>query len=116
MSWVVWLIIGIIALGILIGTGMLQKFIEMVVICLVGYVVGGLIGWLIFSTRDKGSIIGDWNGLGMFSLYCIGNIVNPTVTVDYSSDFTFLRRSSNRVEGIAGLVMVAILALIALFN
>lgn len=115
--WILYIIGGLIAICILWVTGILPAFLVFVAMCLTCGFVGGIIG-LFCGDGDTGASIGVIVGLVLFIISCIASIVNPDETVfDFFTDGKVeVKHISSRGEGIAGLVMLGILATIILIT
>ena len=109
MTWILYIIGGLILLGILIGTGILAQFFTFIIILAVcgfgGYLIGG----------DTGCNVGIIVGAVLYLAMCIAKTVNPELKITMFEDGSYIdHKLEDRAEGIAGLVMLAIV-LVLLF-
>lgn len=107
MSWLFYIIGGIVAFAILVETGILAQFFTFLIILAVcgfgGYLIGG----------DTGCNIGIIVGAVLYLIMCISKIVNPDLKITMFEDGTMIdHKLEDRAEGIAGLVMLAIVIIL----
>lgn len=100
MSWIFYLIGGFVAIVILIETGILAQFFTLLVLLLISGFVGFLIG------GGSGAGIGVIVGVVLYLIICIAKIVNPDIKA------FVVNNVDERSEGIAGLVMLAIVTIL----
>ena len=114
--WILYILGGLLAIGILWTTGILPAFLSMIGACL-GL---GLIGWIIGLICGDGATgfnIGAIVGVVLFLIACIAAIIAPeekTVFNFYDDGYVDEKHISNLGEGIAGIVMFVILVIIIL--
>lgn len=107
MVWIFYIIGGLFLLGILIGTGILAQFFTFLIILAIcafgGYLIGG----------DTGCNIGVIVGAVLYLAMCIAKIVNPELKITMFEDGSYIdHKLEDRAEGIAGLVMIAIVIIL----
>lgn len=107
MSWIFYIIGGLFLLGILIESGILAQFFTMLIILAVlgfgGYLLGG----------ETGCQIGLIAGVVLYVAMCIAKIVNPDLKITMFEDGSIIdHKIEDRAEGIAGLVMLAIVVIL----
>lgn len=107
MIWILYIFGGLFLLGILIGTGILAQFFTFLIILAVcgfgGYLIGG----------DTGCNVGVIVGAVLYLIMCISKIVKPDLKITVFEDGSVIdQKIEDRAQGVAGLVMLAILALL----
>lgn len=119
MEWILYIVIGIVVFAILSATGIIKEFFMMLGIVLMCVIFGAIIGWLTADAGGTGAGIGAWVGIGLYFISCIMRIIFPddstTLIFDEIGNKLSSSTTSNRADGIAGIVMLIILFLVWLF-
>lgn len=119
MEWILYIVIGIVVFAILSATGIIKEFFMMLGIVLMCVILGAIIGWLTADAGGTGAGIGAWVGIGLYFISCIMRIIFPddstTIIFDEIGNRLSSSTTSNRADGIAGIVMLIILFLLWLF-
>lgn len=119
MEWILYIVIGIVVFAILSATGIIKEFFMMLGIVLMCVIFGAIIGWLTADAGGTGAGIGAWVGIGLYFISCIMRIIFPddstTLIFDEIGNKLSSSTTSNRADGIAGIVMLIILFIVWLF-
>lgn len=111
MSWILYIIGGFVIFAILYATGILTQFFVFLIISLIcaglGYLIAG----------DTGTWVGALMGVAYYVIVCIMKIVSPGKKLTIFEDGSYIdHKLEEEMEGIAGLVMLVILAALWYFG
>lgn len=115
MEWILYIIGGFIAIAFLWGIGLIPEFLGMIGIMLFAGLISGIIAAIFSWGFEPGFKVGLYIGLALYTLYCIGRIINPEITIEVYTDGSN-KVISERGSGIVGLIVVIVSILVSIFG
>ena len=115
MEWILYIIGGLLLIWLLCGIGLIPEFLGMIGTTLFAGLISGIVAWIFDLRFEAGFFVGIYIGVALYTLYCIGRIINPEITIVGYSDGS-QKVISERWNGIIGLIVVIGSVLYSIFG
>lgn len=115
MEWILYIIGGIILIGILWEIKFIPEFLSMIGIILFSGVISGTVSWIFdWGEFEAGFKVGFFIGVALYAIYCIIRIFSPDTLIIHSNGTQ--KVISERGEGIVGLIVLIACTLFVIFQ
>lgn len=115
MEWILYIIGGLILIGILWRIGLIPEFLVMIGACLFAGLISGVVAAIFGWGFEAGYHVGVYIGAALYALYCIGRIIDPEITIEVFTDGSN-EVFSSRWNGIIGLIVLVGSILVSIFG
>ncbi len=112
---IIYIIGGLLLIGFLWGIGLIPEFLGMIGTVLFAGLISGIVAWIFDWGFEAGFHVGIYIGIAIYTLYCIGRIINPDITIEVYTDGSN-KVLSERWNGIIGLTVVIGSILLSIFG